>query len=104
MEAYKCKKCGAEFKRPEGLNEFKRHCLSCKGEKAEDETENLPFTEYDEPEHEEQAPASAMTDNREAVQRAKQVNTCRGYYECAKDEICIKYRTCEECWGDFNGM
>ena len=37
----------------------------------------------------------------ETVAKAKARNTCRGYYEGNKDEICKQFNRCSDCWADF---
>ena len=84
---YKCKKCQAEFT---DLSEYRAHNLKCK---ADEETV----------EETAEKPAKKKKDNSKLIEQAKQFNTCRGYYEGNKDEICKNYNKCSECWNEFKG-
>ena len=114
-ETYKCKKCSAEFpKTPEGLKEYRAHNLHCEGtledqieETAEELAELLEQAKAEaekaesEKEESEKAEEPQPKKVQETVAKAKARNTCRGYYEGNKDEICKQFNRCSDCWADF---
>ena len=91
METYKCKKCGAEFPKPEGIAEYRAHCLKCKSEDPKEEIK----------EEKDEIPKKKTKADNAAIEKAKAINACRGYYENNKTEICLKYMSCADCWADY---
>lgn len=91
---YKCKKCSAEFT---DLKEFRAHNLKCKPvENLVEPVDNSKPEVLDTPTEEENQRITT-------TEQARKINTCRGYYEGRKDEICKMYNKCSDCWNDFKG-
>lgn len=95
MEMYRCKKCGAEFPKPDGLKEYRAHCLKCKTAHESEENEQTKETSV-----REEKKAEIVDFN---IGRIKAENKCRGNYEGNRDEICKHYITCADCWADYRG-
>ena len=104
-ETYKCKKCSAEFpKTPEGLKEYRAHNLHCEGtleDQIEETAEELAELLEQAKAETEKAEEPQLKKVQETVAKAKARNTCRGYYEGNKDEICKQFNRCSDCWADF---
>lgn len=106
-EVYKCKKCGETFPNPDGLSDYRSHCLRCKvdaPDKREESKETKNSGEDPESSKETQEPkeeSTASVCRMRMVAEAKEKNSCRGYFENDKDAVCVRYASCDECWAHF---
>lgn len=105
-KTYKCKKCSAEFT---DLKEFRAHNLKCKPvenlvepvDNSKISNETLKNDEKLKVETEKKS--KTAKELKFLREKAQETNTCRGYYEGRKDEICKMYNKCSQCWNDFKG-